>query len=247
MYRTRLVLLGLLAVFVASMVASATASAAGPPRYEICKNVGAKKGKFENGTCTKEGPPEEYEWTEIAKGEKDAIEGTSTTSKLEGLVAGTTTTIECSEDTFTGSLEEKGKSSGEVKFKNCKFFIVESSSWKKVAPPGCKVKEPIEFKFKDELTEGGPSRFLEDEFKPESGELFVTIEVTECTSKMLDGKFEIKGTQLCALPESEAGMTEHEIVCTPSGGRLKLGNEPAGFFSTEKVKQTSKAFWQDRK
>lgn len=159
------------------------------------------------------------------------VTGSSGTSKLEGKVLGTTITIECKTDTFTGSIGSGGKSSGEVKFKECSVPTA----------PKCKVTEPIEFSFTDLLV--GPEKGVKDEFigtKTEERFVEITLTGSECTLK---GTYPVKGTQTCELPGAETLAVEHTIECTPAGSKLKLGTEEAKFTSTEKVKLVSGKEW----
>jgi hypothetical protein len=163
------------------------------------------------------------EGTELTTSEE--VAGTSETSKLEakGLA-----TIECTKDTFTGSIEKAGKSTGKVEFKSCKVVGAEA----------CAVVEPIKFKFKDELTEF--EKLVADEFKPETGETFVTIELEGAKCAITPKKLAVKGTQICKLPEAGSEKEEHSIECTPAGSKLKLGTVEATFKSTEKVHLSGK-------
>ena len=68
MSRIRLIMLSLLAVFAISAVASASASAFNL-QWEVCKNVGAKKGSFETNRCKAAGGENEFEWKKLEAGE----------------------------------------------------------------------------------------------------------------------------------------------------------------------------------
>jgi len=187
------------------------------------------------------------------------VTGTSGISKLEGEVAGVKTIIECKKDTFTGELEEKGKSKGEITFSECSLF--EDTSHVKTALTKCTVPN-IVFKFTDKLVRGqglGPTEWgPEDEFNSTlAEEVFVEIKITgsECALKgtykakqhevgVKEGTEEVKYKgQVCALPEAGVEEVEHEIVCTSSGSHLMFNGKPAYFFSTDKVKLESGAKW----
>jgi hypothetical protein len=162
------------------------------------------------------------------------VTGKSGVSKLEGEAGGVKIIIECAEDTLSGELEAGGASKGEVKFKNCKVLKKNT----KTQLESCTVKEPIEFKFKDQLV-GSP---VEDEFKPSSGTLFVELEIGGSPCKIA-GKDKVEGTQKCELPSAGTLQEVHEIVCKPTGSSLKFAGNPAEFTSTESVKLHSKEFW----
>ncbi len=152
----------------------------------------------------------------------ETVSGSSGTSKL---VAPSLLTIECTADTFTGTIEPKGLSTATVKFTGCS--VVGAST--------CKVKEPIEFTVNDKLTvfkfEPG------DIFEPAAGKAFVTITITGCAT--LEGTYTAEGKQQCELPAAETNQLEHEFVCKPEGSELHLKTKPAEFTSKEeKVKLT---------
>ena len=233
MQRMKLIMLGLLAVFAVSAVASESASAHRYFREKCVERAEGQGTKFltEKECIEQPAKPIPGKWEHETIGIAN-IEGTSGVSKLESVIAKETVTIECLKDVFTGTLEPGGKSKGEVKFTECKVF--NKLHEELVA---CKVKEPIEFQFTDQLV--GIAGRPEDEFKPtKAEETFVEITIENVTGKNCLEKvtnLKVKGTQTCELPNAGALLVTHEIVCTPSGGKLKLGTEEAKFTSTEKV------------
>jgi hypothetical protein len=175
------------------------------------------------------------EGSEIAAKEKVEVQFTSSTSELESTIAGIKATIECEESGSIGNLEEKGKSSGTFKLSTCRP-IDTSNKGVEEFPSNCTVKEPIEYKFNDELIGA-----VEDEIKPEK-ELFgiITLEGEKC---ILSGKYELKGTGTCELSDGEDLRIDHELACTATGDKLKLGTEPARFAGTFTVKLASSKEW----
>lgn len=164
------------------------------------------------------------------------VEGTSGVSKLESSIAKESVTIECAKDIATGTVETNGLSTGEVNIKECKII----NKGKELAT--CKVKEPIVFKFKDQLIANGSGE-VEDELKPtKAEEVFaeITIEGSLC---VLKGTFKVKGVQTCELPHGEEFLITHEIACKPSGSKLKLGSEEAKFTGTERVNLSPAEEW----
>ncbi len=171
------------------------------------------------------------EGTEVAK---EKVEDLTITSffKFESKIAGIKVLLECEGDISTGNLEEKGKTTGEIKLKECTLYEINSKGVQ--APVSeCTIKEPIEFKIKDELI-AGP----EDEFKPEEKETFTTIEVTVCALK---GKFAIAGSEVCQLPSIVVEMPDHNLICDTN--KLKLGTEPAELYSEGTIKLASGKEW----
>jgi len=204
MSRMKFILLGLLAAFAVSAVASASASAA------------THNFKIEGKT--------------VGTGEKEELIVQSKAGLFESAIAGTKTTITCQEDIGgVSTIEEKGKSKFELKFKNgCLFWEVKEG--KKAVLTACKVKEPILAKGEDELS-GGTGNPVE-EFKEKGTEAFTTIEI-EGGSCAFAKKFEVKGSTTCALPEAAVEEATHEIICTGVGSNLKFGGEAAYLYTTE--------------
>jgi hypothetical protein len=205
MSKIKFVLLGLLAMFAASLAASTPASA------------------------------HEYLVEGKAITEKIEVEGTSQTGKLESTILGSKVSIQCEEDlTREAFIEEKGKSKGKIEFKNC--IVLEFSKGKRVFLTTCEVKEPATAEFTDELVEHSI-----DEFKPAlAEETFVELEIKTCALK---GKYKVKGSQVCAIPEEEFEQVIHHLICTPAGSKLKLGSEAAQLFGEESLKLISKKPW----
>jgi hypothetical protein len=175
------------------------------------------------------------EQTEITSSE--VIEDDSYASQLEGKVAGLPIYIECSEDLSSGVIKPKGESTFEIKFSNC--FIVENSKGKMVFETACEVKEPIVAAGKDQLIEHSV-----DEFKGEgTEEKFVENLEIKGTKCVLNGKYVVKGSQLCATIHAEFEKVIHNLDCTPSGSKLKFAGEAAQFFGEEQVKLASQKVW----
>jgi hypothetical protein len=201
--------------------------------------VASFEGEVENGLTSKEtfggfAPLHLYR-TGVEKPitKAFAIEGSSVESLLESTIALEKIFIQCKADSFTGQIEIEGENKGTISFKECKLL-----NSKKGTIAGCKVTEPIETKVKSKLVNGPP---VEDEFVPAAGEIFVTIEILGCEKTAFNGKYEVKGSQICKLPEGEKEKAEHTIECTKTGSKLKLGLEKASFESKEeKVKLTGK-------
>jgi hypothetical protein len=147
MSRMKFILLGLLAAFAVSAVASSSASAAHNFKVEG-KTVGA--------------------------GEKVEVQGISKSGEFESTLGGLKVIVTCQEDDAppaTNAIEGAGVSKFEVKFKNgC--LLWEVNGGKKAVITSCKVTETTVAKGEDKLVgnEGNP----EDEFK---GEPFGNLEL----------------------------------------------------------------------
>lgn len=218
MLRMKLVLLGLAATLVFSAVVSSSAMAAPETRFFV-------------------------EGSEVTAATK--IVGTSGVAQLESTVAGLKILIECKKDTFTGEIEEKGKTKGEVTFEECKLYEIKAG--KKTEVTTCTVPN-IKFTFHDQLVVGNGSS-AEDEYFPPTGKLYIEFEITGTC--LLAKKYKVETAnegkgQRCALPLGEVEQEKHEIVCTSTGSsELRFGaNEKASFFSTEFVLLTTKKVWR---
>ncbi len=207
MSRVKIVLLSLLAVFAVSAAASATASASATHVYKI-------------------------EGTELASG-SEAIEGDSLTGGLETKIAKLNTVLICQEDIVKGEIKPKGESTAIVEFKNC-YLVEKNKEGKKTFLTACSVKEPVEAKANDELTEHSIDVFKGSGEKEKFAE--VEIKGEGCA---LNGKYEVLGSQTCAIPESEFEKAVHSLICTPAGSKLTFGKEAAQLFGEEQVKLKS--------
>jgi len=221
MTRIRLILLSMIAVLGISAAASVASAAAAEPltRYSV-EGIG-----------------------EIT--ESLAIEGNVGTAQLNGLVLGNKLMIECTENKLiSGSIKPTGKSEGEINFAKCTVFLIKS---KKESQAGkCAVVEPIKFNFTDLLIVG-PGGLIEDEFKPTGAENnFVTIEIKKVGEEgcPIAGKYETKGSYVASLgAEGEVLKTEHELVFTSTGSKVKLGKEPASFTNRTTIKLVDGKSW----
>ena len=238
MSRFKLVLLSMLAMLALGSVASASASAHRFVNSQCVPYTNALIAWETKAKCVAQNPAggdaiKNWELEGIAAAK---VEGTSGESILEGEVALVKVFIKCNKDTFSGELEATGASKGKVEFTECRVVNKKGNQIE-----NCKVKEPIEFKFKDQLV----SSPVEDEFKPAAGAIFVeiTMEAEAGGVCAISGTYKVEGTQTCKLPSAGTLQAEHEIVCEPSGSSLKFAGNPATFTSTEKVKLESGGKW----
>lgn len=241
MSRIKILMLGLLAVFAAGAVASASASADEfiVPCHKVL-TMGT--GEWHNSTCTTTSGTKEYT-TKLLAGEAAKVVGASGESVLEGEAFLVKITIKCKKDKFEGELEAAGASKGKVEFTECK--VLKPGTTEQLQQ--CKVKEPIEFSFLDQLT-GSP---VEDEFKPTAANAPVFVEITmepeaggKCAIAEMPTKLKVEGTQNCKLPEATSFKVKHEIECTSAGSHLTFADNPAKFESTETVELESKGEWK---
>lgn len=234
--RIRVLLVSLLAVFAVGAVAAGSASA---HAYFVCKEAGTEK--YTEHECKTKSETGKWSWTEVTGTETFETKSESGPTTLEGKLAGVRVIIECKKDEDTGIIAKEGKSSDEViTYKECSLAQVVKH--KREALASCKVGTEGTIKtaaLKNTLINGkgiGP----EIEFEPESGTTFAEIAVTGCS---LESTNKVTGKQICQLPEATVGKVKHEVVCSPTGGELKFGGEPASYYGTETVSLTNGWGW----
>ncbi len=216
MSRTRLILLGLLALVVVGVVAST--SGAEPPGA-ACSKVATVPGY-----CIAEAP---------LVSASEEFTGTSGGSILKATIAGSTSEIKCESGKSTGTIEggaagTVGKSKTKITFETCKLL----------APAHCKLTAAEETKIKTtelvgelELVGGK----ILDKLEPKVG-AFASISIEGESSLCSIGEvgkpetFNVTGSQLCEVDsskaEAETEAEKHKLICKASPG-LKIGGNPA--------------------
>src|ERR1035441_4850727 len=195
---------------VVAFAAMPATSQAAESHWYTCKHEATATHKFSDSECQKEvANTGSWEWKRLpftsAKTQVITF-GKLTLTWSNGIVL-TCKVIEAG-NIWNGTEATAGQDNIEAfVFYECKV----------VGAATCKVKEPIEFTFNDELTvfKGEPGEI----FEPVEGKLFVAITITGCS---VEGKYEVTGKQQCELPEATVAKAEHEVVCTPAGSELKL-------------------------
>jgi hypothetical protein len=222
MSRTRLTLLGLLAVVAIAVVASASASE--PPvkcggKVTTTPNYCVAGFQLEN-----------------AKGEavSEKVVGTNGESILRGTVASVTSEVKCGKGKSTGTIEDGaggtvGKSKATITFEECKL----------IKPANCKLTTTQEEEIETTLLKGElalTSGRIDDRLESKTGAFAgISIEGKEPSCVIAEvGKpktFNITGSQLCELDSSntavETEAATHKLTCGPSGGSLKIGGNLA--------------------
>jgi hypothetical protein len=220
MSRTRLILLGLLAVVAVSVIATAStstpASASGS-----CSKVSTTPGY-----CVEGAPLESA---------SENAEGTSGSAILKATIAGVTAEIKCSSGKSAGFIEggaagTAGKSKTKITFETCKLL----------SPEHCKLPAAEETKIKTtelngELELAGGKAI--DKLEPKTGGAFAGISIEGETSSCVIAEvgipktFNITGSQLCEVDSSiaaaETEAEKHKLICKASGsGNLAIGGNP---------------------
>jgi hypothetical protein len=233
MLKTRVALLGVLALFIASGIAASTASAAQPagPYWRV------------NGSRLGQG---------VAKQVKLQAKGV-TVLKWK-LAAGLTTTIECHQSESEGATIEgqgnfQGQDKGRIFFEQCKTVFNPAS-------PECAVEEPIRFnQIKSYLAYNPNSKqqkFI-DVFEPQQGSVFVRIKFVGKLCPVAEAPIEgamagelipiEKEDQegLFVFPETPITTIEHEHQRRTIG--LKVALEPVVFSGAYGARLATNELW----
>lgn len=222
MSRTRLILLGLLAVLAASVVASALATE--PPAK--CGGKVLTTPDYCVGGVE----------LENSKGEpiSEKVEGTNGEALMKATIGGVASEIKCTKGKTQGSIEDGaagtvGKSTKMfIKFETCKLL----------KPTNCKLTaaeetaiETTELKGALALTAGR----VEDKLEPREG-AFATISIEGINNSCVIAEpeipksFNVTGSQLCEIDksnaEAETETEKHVIICKLAGSSLKIGTNP---------------------
>ena len=233
MSRTRLILLGLLAVVAVGAVI-ATTSGAEPP----------------TGACTTVTSAPAYCVAGVPPASAEKFEGTNVgEATLKATVSMVKTEIKCAAGKSKGTIEDGaagtvGKSTVTDTFETCKM----------IKPANCKLtsqdeKEIETAPLKGELVMTG-SR-IEDKLESKTSAFAgISIEGKESSCVIAhvgeEKTFSVIGSQLCEVDSSntaaEKEATTHKIICKPSGSSLEIGG-PAEITSEATVKLTSGKDW----
>ena len=137
-------------------------------------------------------------------------------AKLEGTLAGVTVLIECSVEKGGGSIENTavmGLSTATVHYTSCTVA--------QPAGQNCLVTNGLVLVTSHDLLVLSGTK-VRDEFAPESGTTFTTINIDNCTTTALNGAFKVTGT---ATAETNNTASSLEFSST-SGEALKFGGNP---------------------
>jgi hypothetical protein len=231
--RTRLILLGLLAVLAVGVVA--TASAEPPPP---------------SGSCTAPGIPAYCVAGAPLVSSSEKTESTSSGGAvLKATVAGVTSEIKCKKGKSKGTIEggtagTVGKSTVTMVFEECEM----------IAPTNCKLNTLDEGEIETAPLKGElvmTAGRVEDKLESKTP-IFATIEAEGKTSSCAMaplGKvksYEVTGSQLCEVDanntEAETEAATHKIKCTNPVG-LKVGGNKAEMTTEATIKLTSGKNW----
>jgi hypothetical protein len=182
-------------------------------------------------------------------GAAEEVEGTVETAALNSTIAGLAVRIVCTTNKLVAgagknAIEKNGLSKGEIEYAGCELYKVEKGV-QEAQGAKCTIEIPI-FKFTDQLV-AGPGGLVEDEFKGTlESETFVEIKITAKSEQtcVLKGMFKAKGTYIASLgSEEERELTEHELVFTSTGSKVKLGAEPASFTNRTRLHLKTNKGW----
>jgi hypothetical protein len=214
MSRVRLFLLSVVAIVAVGAFAS-TSALATTPVYLVCLEKTGSGTKFEERNCSKALGTGKFELVAVA--ENLGVTGTLGVSVLTSTLLKAEIKITCKKGKFTGTIGANGASKGEVTYEECEA----GNSKEKFA--SCKVPN-IKFKFIDQLVEKSATE-VEDEFKPETGSIFVEIVIeNKGTEKCLEkGTFPVEGTQNAETEKPSLGaLLLRNLTFKTSGSKLKF-------------------------
>jgi hypothetical protein len=206
------------------------------PTYWLCREGGTEK--YENHLCAKKTETGKWSFLPVEKAEKYAFTDTSGVTIFESTLGVQRVIVICKKDKSKGNTGPGGRiTSLFITYEECNLYTV--TKYIKTLTT-CVVPNIATGELNGFLIKGkgiGP----EDEFEPAAaGGAFATIKVEGCA---LESKEEVKGKQICQLPEAPVGLVTHEVVCSPSGGALTFGGKPASYYGTELVELTNGWAW----
>jgi hypothetical protein len=233
MSRTRLILLGLLAVVAVGAVIASTSGA--EPPAGACTTVTSAPAYCVAGVPP--ASPEKFEGTNVGE------------ATLKATVSMVKTEIKCATGKSKGTIEDGaagtvGKSAVTDTFEGCKL----------IKPTDCKLSVADEEEIKTSELKGElalTAGRVEDKLESKTG-IFAGIEIEGKESSCVIAEvgipksFNVTGSQLCEVDSSNtAAETEaatHKIICKTSGSSLKVGGK-AEITSEATVKLTSGKNW----
>jgi hypothetical protein len=204
MSRIKLAVVSIFAVAAVCAVAAGSASAAQETRYFV----------------------EEKELTTA-----ETVDGAVGVAQLNSSIGGAKIMIECTANELVSTGENtigaNGESKTEINYKQCYLYVISNG---KRELSTCTVTEPIKFAAKDKLI-AGSGGLVEDLFEPISGSTFVEIKISG--GCVLKGSYKAEGSYIASFgDEGERSGTEHELIFTSTGSKVKLGGEPASYTNT---------------
>ena len=233
MSRTRLILLGLLAVVAVGAVIASTSGA--EPPAGACTTVTSAPAYCVAGVPP--ASPEKFEGTNVGE------------ATLKATVSMVKTEIKCETGKSKGTIEDGaagtvGKSAVTDTFEECKM----------IKPTNCKLTSAAEKAIKTTELKGElalTAGRVEDELESKTGVFAgIGIEGKESSCVIAEVEkpqsFDVTGSQLCEVDSSNtAAETEaatHKIICKYAGSSLKVGGK-AEITSEATVKLTSGKNW----
>lgn len=237
MSRIRLILLSLGALAATAVVGVFTAASASAitPVYLVCLEKSGSGKKYEDRNCSKENGSGKFELVEVTEFLK--YNGTSGVSTLSSTIDGQAIVITCKKNIDTGEIGPKGLSVGTTLFDECSVGNTKETF------TSCEVPS-ITVSYRDQLIENS-SKEIEDELKPEQGNIFATIVIKNVTGKTctVKGTFEVTGTQDAKLKEATVAKLLRILEFKPSGSKLKLAGEKAEFETTVSLDLNNDDSW----
>ncbi len=233
----RKVIVGLcmLCALLVSAVAAQGASAAGTTAYTCKAGAGEGPNKFSEDHCkTVDNATGTFGHFKIEKGTKTAITGSSggTSVFLHSVQSGVEEELEATGVSGSGFMENKETAGGEMYAHGTGVITYTGVSVVKPSGKGCKVKgENVVTNELTATTEGSSTSL---KFTPASGEVFASFEIEGCSTTVLNGLYEVKGS---VTSSSISGATTNfDRTATTNLNTLKVRGQKAGLAGTLTIK-----------
>jgi hypothetical protein len=137
--------------------------------------------------------------------------------------------ITCTGESGSGELENTGSGSSSQIIGSSIFVSYEGCTVTEPSGKGCTVPSTLTT---NSLKAETPKETMNTVYKPTSGETFITIPVSGCSSGALNGEKPVTGS---ATSITEAGTPKVQEFTSSSGSALKFGGQAATFISSNGV------------
>ncbi len=165
--------------------------------------------------------------------ENQEIVSDNTAANFSSTMAGSSISIECVQDESAKSvIKAAGKSEAETELKGCSLFALNKG--KEETLTTCKVSEPVTAKITGELVAAGEDKLVGSGEKEGVAEIKLE-KINKESVCAVEATLKLAGLEVCAIPHPENEEYVHDFACSPGGGGLKLGTEPAQLYDTELV------------
>jgi hypothetical protein len=201
-----------------------------------CENTGGSGigtgTRYETSSCTAVNQTSgNFETVRVAgKNSGKVTPGPTGVSTLAATVAGVKFKISCTGESGTAELENTGSGTSSQVLGSAIVVNYEGCTVVEPKEKGCKVPSTITT---NSLKAETPKETMKTVYTPTTGETFVTIVVSGCSSEALNGSKPVTGSATSLVPEGVMG--ELQEFTSTSGSALKFGGQAATFISANKL------------